>query len=1344
MTGVDVMREQDQDKLDEELFGDGDAEKATAGKAALAHPRGAVPPRSALVDADELGEGEGAPCRHQPHPGDPTPAQRAAHRAEGHIPFRSWCRHCVEGRATGEQHRQRTGTRAVCVFGFDYCFYGPGCRVFTREEAETSAEEMMKVLVVRDSRGKALFGHVVPQKGVDQDQYAVDLLIEDLKWLGWMRVSLRSDNEPAIIKLLRVTLQEMRIEIVPLDQALEEHPVSYDSRANGEIEAAVKQLSGVLRSNYNDLERLIGKHVPLSHPVMSWLVEYSAWMVTVRVPGPDGQTAHERVRGRPFTKRLIGFAEKVMTQLPTKGPEREERADLAARWVDAIVLGYGNTSFTYWVFDGESVAQRRSIQRKPTEEQVDAEMVEKLNITRQALHQPKEIRVVPFAERQEEAAPEAEATRRRAARKLELRQHDFDPAMGGHGWTEGCPTCSRARRHGWRNKGSGGHSVRCRARIEAKLAETATGQARLASTQERTDRYLAERVEEADKAACGPEPAGPEATHAAKGEEQSPPSNIDSDGDGDFGEHGMEAPMTPGGIPDDTSMAPTSPGLPEPRDEIMTLAQKRRRQRERLARLRACQDREIAIVEETDRDLQPLMDFCAADGDLTQRVKRDMQEMLNIVHELGGDGRRYRRERGAAAGRMVAEVYSRPRVTAAAAMMPDLEVVPGFALDVSGCDEHGEIWDFTREDMRRKARKLRDEVGPMFLIGSPPCTLFSSWQQMYNARHNLSEEEARRRRAAGEVHLAFVCELYQAQVDDGKYFLHEHPQAASSWNLDCVRAILEQDFVERTVCDQCQYSHEDRDGNPVRKATGWMSNSPEILKQLSRRCRGPLPQCSRRKGGRHSHVSGRLAREAAVYPVELCKAILIGCRNQLRRDGRLTLGVVGLQPDPLKSCSDRALARRIAKLYALDVESQVEDMQHDEHVQEAFRFAATGEEVGPELLAVVQAKFHGGPAANPRAEVYTDSVTGQRLQPDLVRAARRKELEYFYTKGVWTKRRLEEAREKMGKPAISVRWIDTNKGDDECPNYRSRLVAREIRRKGEDPIFAPTPPLESLRTVISFAATDLPGEPKHDRDPTSDNRTQVSFIDIARAYFCAATDPNHPTYVALPPEDPDSGRMCSLLLKHMYGTRKAADGWHCEYAGVLVTELDFEIGDASACVFDHRARHLRCSVHGDDLTTVGPKKQLDWMKQELEKRYELTEAHRLGPGATDDREAKALNRIVRWTSEGLEYEADPRQGEKLLRDLKLDAPDVKTLSTPGVKLTRDQLESEQPLARERSGPFRAVAARANYLASDRPDVQYAAKEVCRWMAAPTDKALDALKRMGRFLAGRRRLVYEYP
>ena len=32
---------------------------------------------------------------------------------------------------------------------------------------------------------------------------------------------------------------------------------------------------------------------------------------------------------------------------------------------------------------------------------------------------------------------------------------------------------------------------------------------------------------------------------------------------------------------------------------------------------------------------------------------------------------------------------------------------------------------------------------------------------------------------------------------------------------------------------------------------------------------------------------------------------------------------------------------------------------------------------------------------------------------------------------------------------------------------------------GEEAIFAPTPPLEALRSIISMAATDLPGRPVH-------------------------------------------------------------------------------------------------------------------------------------------------------------------------------------------------------------------------------------------------------------------------
>ena len=96
----------------------------------------------------------------------------------------------------------------------------------------------------------------------------------------------------------------------------------------------------------------------------------------------------------------------------------------------------------------------------------------------------------------------------------------------------------------------------------------------------------------------------------------------------------------------------------------------------------------------------------------------------------------------------------------------------------------------------------------------------------------------------------------------------------------------------------------------------------------------------------------------------------------------------------------------------------------------------------------------------------------------------------------------------MGRSPISVRWVEVNKGDDLNPNIRNRLVAREIHTAGQDAIFAPTPPLESLRMVLSMATTKFEGgkglQPCW--DPTSENRTQLLIIDINRAYLNAKTD----------------------------------------------------------------------------------------------------------------------------------------------------------------------------------------------------------------------------------------------
>ena len=161
---------------------------------------------------------------------------------------------------------------------------------------------------------------------------------------------MRSDNEPAILKLLAHALSELRIAVQGLEQVFEEHPNSYDSSGNGEIEAAVKHVTGVIASNKLDLERRVGMVIPQSHPIISWLVSYSAWMLTVRVIGQDGLTAYERIRHKRFTKRLVCFGEAVQVYMPPKGPERQERGALDARTKAGIILGYSTESHSYVIF----------------------------------------------------------------------------------------------------------------------------------------------------------------------------------------------------------------------------------------------------------------------------------------------------------------------------------------------------------------------------------------------------------------------------------------------------------------------------------------------------------------------------------------------------------------------------------------------------------------------------------------------------------------------------------------------------------------------------------------------------------------------------------------------------------------------------------------------------------------------------------------------------------------------------------------------------------------------------------------------------------------------------------
>ena len=85
----------------------------------------------------------------------------------------------------------------------------------------------------------------------------------------------------------------------------------------------------------------------------------------------------------------------------------------------------------------------------------------------------------------------------------------------------------------------------------------------------------------------------------------------------------------------------------------------------------------------------------------------------------------------------------------------------------------------------------------------------------------------------------------------------------------------------------------------------------------------------------------------------------------------------------------------------------------------------------------------------------------------------------------------------------------------------------------------------------------------------------------------------------------------------------------------------------------------------------------------------------------------------------------------------------KRMGAKVVKAAERLLDSADILTGEAATTYRALSARLNYLASDRPDLAFSAKELCRDFAQPTAKSVERLKRAVRYLRHRPRLIWLY-
>ena len=187
------------------------------------------------------------------------------------------------------------------------------------------------------------------------------MLVADVQMAGLHQAQI-AVRQRARVKLCEEALKDIRIG-VGIDQAMVENPPPHDSQANGQIEAAVKLIRGMIRMLQCCLESRLGHRVPIRHPTMAWLVQHAAMVLSYRVRGVDGRTPYHRARGRPFGGRLLAFGETCRYKLRAK--EGIPDGGDGRKWHKGVFLGMSRRDGQYVLYGEGGIHESRSVMRVP-------------------------------------------------------------------------------------------------------------------------------------------------------------------------------------------------------------------------------------------------------------------------------------------------------------------------------------------------------------------------------------------------------------------------------------------------------------------------------------------------------------------------------------------------------------------------------------------------------------------------------------------------------------------------------------------------------------------------------------------------------------------------------------------------------------------------------------------------------------------------------------------------------------------------------------------------------------------------------------------------------------------
>ena len=742
-------------------------------------------------------------------PNEPTKEERREHEIT-HIPFRSWCRHCVRGKAKRQFHSvsdQRGQEKAKNTIYIDYFYMG-------RRE-----EDCLPILMIADELTSRTISLCMPEKGVG-NPYCVTAAVKHMKILGGQQSVLKSDTERSIVAL-RSSIQSH------FPGMTNEDGTKGESESMGFVESMVGKVGAQARTLKSALDNRYKRQIGAKEPVLAWLINYASVLLSRYSRGSDGRTPYERSTGKTWKQGLPEFGETVLYQ-PLKGERSASKLD--ARFEDGVFLGIQEGSAMKYIGTTMGVVRAWTVKRRPESERFEAEIFDSMVGVPWELVPPSVAGMKDRGMRQgismdlpvdglEDEAAEEHKSKGYAPRGLYIRR---DVELAEFGYTANCDGCAAAK-HGLAHRQ---HSRACRERIASELSKTEEGRSRLDRVREREEHFMLKVHEEEESQRKRNLEGGVDAASVPKKALVSGSSAADAIPVPSAPDPGLQPPIdfnlqAADVVPDcplddamssagnDSAVGSGGNGL----DGGMEIGS--------LHRLFLC---ETGGDVSFHRALQE-----ASVVEARQLMSDPIVNDVRLGLQLGSIGvKKGYSLTGASDGPSVAEMYSQPRVS---------KLIKGIAFDLRQCDDEGVPWDFRSSAMRKKARKWIDELQPDLIIGCPPCGPYSNLQNL-NRRH-MSDEQWHRMEIEGDVHLEFCCELYREQHARGKWFAHEHPLTARSWKKACVQDLLDMDGVRLVRGDMCAHNMTSFDANGeglVLKPTQYMVNGACLAEELSQRC----------------------------------------------------------------------------------------------------------------------------------------------------------------------------------------------------------------------------------------------------------------------------------------------------------------------------------------------------------------------------------------------------------------------------------------------------------------------------------------------------------------------------